>query len=460
MDGDGRMYGDPSSNSSPSEITGADPWRSLSAAELRANTIVFPAQKQIKLAEYIHSMEEAGFDAKDIMCIQVSTDGKCRVTLEKATVAQGIASRGFRIGEENISPKFYANQSNGNLQLHIHDVPVWVPDCAVVGALAQYGNVQGSVRHGKLKVREGVFVASGVRFATFKPKPGITNIPSYVKSCDGKTVFRVHHAGQQRTCRICNSTQHLAAGCPRVRIDPPTTHPNLETGSTVSADDRDPADTRASYSRAVSSHSHANKLSPSQPPCSSNNTASLNLPVCTTSVDGELSGTDGSRSDDPVNTFTEDDYESAESATAHGTRIAHADAPQQHSLTKPEPVTDKHDKQHIPDAQPTTDEERTTRVLSHVSLSNLPPTPFTAPSTQNMKPTPSTDATTTCTPSRVPAEFSDADTTPFTVYHRKRRSRGSNANSPETTVTPDRLQSQSKKVKRKTKKSPRASPQQ
>lgn len=192
-----------------------DPWRKLSAVDLRANTVVFPARKQTKLPEYVRALEEAGFDAADILSIQVSTMGQCRVTLSQASIASSLTSNGFRMGEETILPKYFSANSNDNfLQLHIHDVPVWVSDCVIAGALAQYGTVHGNMRHGKFRVRDGVFVASGVRFATFKPKSGVTSIPSSVRSGDGKHSFRVYHNGQLPTCHRCGSPNHIAAKCP------------------------------------------------------------------------------------------------------------------------------------------------------------------------------------------------------------------------------------------------------
>ena len=205
-----------------------DPWRKLSATDLRANTVVFPAQKQVKLPEYVRALEQAGFDAAEILSIQVSTSGQCRLTLSQASIASRIISTGFRIGEETIFPEFFSANSNDNsLQLHIHDVPVWVADCAISGALAQYGTVQGNIRHGKFQVRDGVFVASGVRFATFKPKQGVTSIPSSVRSSDGRHSFRVFHNGQQPTCYRCGSPYHIAAKCPDKPEKSRTTAPSI-----------------------------------------------------------------------------------------------------------------------------------------------------------------------------------------------------------------------------------------
>ena len=104
---------------------------------------------------------------------------------------------------------------NQTLQLHIQDVPVWISDGAVEAALAQYGTVQNPIRHGKVKVRENVYIASGVRFATFRPATPRKPIPSFVKSRDGLSTFRVHHEGQAATCRLCGTPGHIAKICPK-----------------------------------------------------------------------------------------------------------------------------------------------------------------------------------------------------------------------------------------------------
>ena len=92
-------------------------------------------------------------------------------------------------------------------------VPIWVSNAAVGAALSEYGTVIGAIPHGKVKVRDNLFVASGVRFAAFKLLPG-RSIPSYIKTCDGKGTFRVFHQGQQPTCRTCSANNHLARDCP------------------------------------------------------------------------------------------------------------------------------------------------------------------------------------------------------------------------------------------------------
>ena len=249
----------------------AEPWRKLSAVELRANTVVFRARKQVKLNQYVCALEEAGIDAAEILSIQVSTTGDCRVTLSKASIAEKVNCNGFRLGEENIFPVYYLSKSHENfLQLHIHDAPVWLSDCLITGALAQYGTVEGNVRHGKFKVRDGLFVASGVRFATFKPKPGVKSIPSYVRSVDGKTVFRVYHDGQQPTCRKCGSPNHLAANCTATSD---SSNPQAQQARTSTPMPRAATDPKATQAASASfaavlqgnGHTHATNSSAAPP---------------------------------------------------------------------------------------------------------------------------------------------------------------------------------------------------
>ena len=285
----------------------------MTATQLRDNTIVFPAHKQVKLLEYVHALEKAGFDANDILSLQVSTSGQCRVTFSKVTIAQEIASQGFKFGEESISPKFYANPFEKHLQLHIHDVPVWVPDCAVTSALAQYGAVQGDVRHGKLKIREGLSIASGVRFATFKPKPGVTSVPSYVKSCDNKSVYRIYHTGQQPTCRICGSTQHFAAGCPGTQKDAATPHAQRDAATPTatapkSANAYASAANSALYSQVASSEISVQPLD--KPDVTATNFSKLRL-------DNDRAGRAES-----ADTCAEEDYMSAENTPPHADQNA------------------------------------------------------------------------------------------------------------------------------------------
>ena len=142
-----------------------DPWRKLSARELRANTVVFPAANQTKLVDHVLCLKHHGIQASAILSIQVSTAGQCRLTFSTNKLVEAITING-----RHILPQSLAG-SKQTLQLHtgIHDVPVWVSDHAIEAALSLYGSVQGPERHGKVEVRvqEGLYIAFFILFFLF-----------------------------------------------------------------------------------------------------------------------------------------------------------------------------------------------------------------------------------------------------------------------------------------------------
>ena len=63
-----------------------------------------------------------------LLPIQVSSVGQCRLTFTYIQLAQLVVKNGFHINGQHILPKSLTE--NTHVQLHIHDVPVWVPDGA------------------------------------------------------------------------------------------------------------------------------------------------------------------------------------------------------------------------------------------------------------------------------------------------------------------------------------------
>ena len=188
-----------------------EPWRFVTSRQLKANTVVFPAQKEAKLTDYVQALEAGGLSPSHILSIQVSTAGECRLTLANPEVASKVASSAYSLGSHVLEPRSLEGKT---LQLHIHDLPVWVSDSVLESALSPYGTIVGCVQHGKFKTNN-VYIATGVRFVMFRPKQqSSANIPSYLRTPDLNTTFRVYHAGQRPTCRLCSSVDHLAKECP------------------------------------------------------------------------------------------------------------------------------------------------------------------------------------------------------------------------------------------------------
>ena len=206
-----------------------DPWRKFSSKDLKANTIVFPATPRLKVVDYVDSLENHGISAEKILSVQVSTASQCRITFSCNTIVDAITEHGFLLNGSLVLPQPLAGAKS--LQLHLHDIPVWVPDCVVEAALSLYGTVIGPIRHGRVKIRAGVYVASGVRFASFKQAAPMKAIPSYITTRDGKSTFRAYHTGQKATCRLCGSTDHIAKACGRAKPESQRQHQNETQGS-------------------------------------------------------------------------------------------------------------------------------------------------------------------------------------------------------------------------------------
>ena len=191
------------------------------------------------------------------------------------------------------------------MQLHLHDIPVWVPDCVVEAALSLYGTVIGPIRHGRVKIRAGVYVASGVRFASFKQAAPMKAIPSYITTRDGKSTFRAYHTGQKATCRLCGSTDHIAKACGRAKPESQRQHQNETQGSNNAKgcheEDREPTphgNTTAAHTHTSTTTTHSSVRPVSHEVSSS--APAANLQQNATSVESEHTTTTTHSSVRPV----------------------------------------------------------------------------------------------------------------------------------------------------------------
>ena len=223
----------PGSGSGPGGQPGGERWRLVSGRQLKSNTVTFPAQKQTKLSEYVKSLECSGVAPKDILSIQVSTTGECRLTLASSKILDHVVNNGFSLGGHVLRP---CPVSVKTIELHVHDLPIWVTDGALETALTKYGSIVGPVRHGKFQIDNGEYIATGVRFLTFRPNNSSTTVPSYLRATDSNVLFRVYYTGQPQTCRVCNSTGHLAKNCPEKEKPPANQTPRTRRWEQDSAE--------------------------------------------------------------------------------------------------------------------------------------------------------------------------------------------------------------------------------
>ena len=268
-----------------------DPWRKFSSKDLKANTIVFPATPRLKVVDYVDSLENHGISAEKILSVQVSTASQCRITFSCNTIVDAITGHGFILNGSLVLPQPLAGAKS--LQLHLHDIPVWVPDCVVEAALSLYGTVIGPIRHGRVKIRAGVYVPSGVRFASFKQAAPMKAIPSYITTRDGKSTFRAYHTGQKATCRLCGSTDHVAKACGRAKPESQRQHQNETQGSNNAKgcheEDREPTphgNTTAAHTHTSTTTTHSSVRPVSHEVSSS--APAANLQQNATSVESEI----------------------------------------------------------------------------------------------------------------------------------------------------------------------------
>ena len=279
--------GDPGTTASADNPVSVDPWRKLNAKQLRERTVVFKAEKGVQTPRCLESQE---ISCSQILSVQVSSSGQCRITFSETSVAQQISVHGFVLGSHLVRPSL-AGQSN-TVQVHIHDVPIWITDGVVTSALSAYGSVKGSIRHGRVQIREGHHIASGVRFATFALAPG-KSIPSYVRSADGRGVFRVFYTGQPSTCRICDLPGHMAKDCQKRDCDKRgvTEYSNQNSTNVQLRDAEQLADACTSSSNTESTQANHEANSNNDHP----------------SVDGDSSDSDSNTADND-----DDDYDDGE----------------------------------------------------------------------------------------------------------------------------------------------------
>ena len=58
------------------DTRGQDPWRHLTATELKACTVIFSAEKEVKLTDDVQGLGQRGIRPEEILWIQVSTAGQ------------------------------------------------------------------------------------------------------------------------------------------------------------------------------------------------------------------------------------------------------------------------------------------------------------------------------------------------------------------------------------------------
>ena len=96
-------------------------------------------------------------------------------------------------------------------RVQVFNIPIGVSIDEIEDAFEEYGEIQSI--ESRFKQYHGLRMNTGQRTITFSRI--IKNIPSYITVRGWKAY--VYYSGQQKMCRNCGETNHLAKDCPRNR---------------------------------------------------------------------------------------------------------------------------------------------------------------------------------------------------------------------------------------------------
>ena len=184
------------------------PWRSIPGKILCSNIVCFRASRGVRALHYLEMFNQQGF--RDILSLQFCTKGECRVTFSSSESRIQAMAKGFLLHDRHVFP----TPCDGlpTIQIHVHDVPVWVSDAVVISAVSPYGKLVGPLCHGQKKLQSGSIIATGVRFATFELQTGKT-LPRNLPSPDNAYTFRIYREREPPTCTHCKSFTHHTDDC-------------------------------------------------------------------------------------------------------------------------------------------------------------------------------------------------------------------------------------------------------
>eukprot|EP00117_Sycon_ciliatum_P026738 scpid83327/ scgid21880/ len=181
-------------------------WNSVSPKVLKRNTGTFHVPLHTKTLEVAEALIEHGYT--DLISVQLTSNLSCKATFHSRDTLTRLCRNGFHLKSVEVRVTQLVPDS---VEIQIHDVPIWVQDDVIIESLGVFGSAVGPLRHGFVKTKSGLAIATGIRFATFSLRPNM-QIPSYVKTSTNN-LFRVRYDGQPATCRKCSQPGHIAADC-------------------------------------------------------------------------------------------------------------------------------------------------------------------------------------------------------------------------------------------------------
>lgn len=172
----------------------------------RPCTAYFIARERLITKDIFDALARDGIPARKVRCIQRKLDNEIHITFtDKAVREKFVKVTSFSVQRNSY---YVRSASRPHTFLTIYDAPHEMPDAALIARLRPYCNVI-HCRRGKLYDQPKV--CNGLRhFRVVLKKP----VPCFIRF--GKFLVRFYHDNQPKTCRRCNSSEHLAKDCDAV----------------------------------------------------------------------------------------------------------------------------------------------------------------------------------------------------------------------------------------------------
>ena len=157
----------------------------------------------IRTREIFDALLREGIPANGVRCVQRSPNGGVDITFQTIAYRDkfvGLAA--FNIGQRQHVTHPSRNRTTF---VTVYDAPCEMLDSAIHYRLSKYGTIYYQ-RRGKLHDFPGVL--NGLRHLRMEIH---TPIPSFLRF--GKFLLRVQYDGQPKTCRRCNSQDHISREC-------------------------------------------------------------------------------------------------------------------------------------------------------------------------------------------------------------------------------------------------------
>ena len=165
----------------------------------------FPSQ-WIDTSVIFDALDREGFAPQCVRCLQRKPNNGVMLTFNNPLNCEKFLSlTTFNVGNGSY---FVRSSFRPVTFVTVHDAPHELPDSAIIERLKSYGNVI-ACRRGMLPNYPGIF--NGLRILQVQ----VTSpIPCFLRF--GRLLLRFSYKGQPKTCRLCNSPDHLAQTCDRV----------------------------------------------------------------------------------------------------------------------------------------------------------------------------------------------------------------------------------------------------